>query len=43
MIVSDKSHRPANPPLIIHNFGDGTQEEDRLFEFKITEHYRIKP
>jgi uncharacterized protein YijF (DUF1287 family) len=41
MVVSDKT-APSNTPLIIHNIGDGTQEEDRLFEFKITGHYRIK-
>jgi uncharacterized protein YijF (DUF1287 family) len=27
---------------VIHNIGAGVQEEDRLFEFKITGHYRIK-
>lgn len=43
MIVSDKSTPTSNTPLIIHNIGNGTQEEDRLFEFKITGHYRIKP
>jgi hypothetical protein len=41
MIVSDK-HAASNTPLIIHNIGNGAQEEDRLFEFKITGHYRIK-
>jgi uncharacterized protein len=39
--VSDK-HAASNTPLIIHNIGNGVQEEDRLFEFKITGHYRIK-
>jgi uncharacterized protein YijF (DUF1287 family) len=29
-------------PLVIHDIGAGVQEEDRLFEFKITGHYRIK-
>jgi len=42
MIVSDKTAAMTNTPLIIHNIGNGTQEEDRLFEFKITGHYRIK-
>jgi len=41
MIVSDKIATTSNTPLIIHNIGNGTQEEDRLFEFKITGHYRI--
>ncbi|MDD1608196.1 MAG: DUF1287 domain-containing protein [Methylococcaceae bacterium] len=43
MIVSDKTAPTSHTPLIIHNIGNGTQEEDRLFEFKITGHYRIKP
>lgn len=40
MIVSDRASS-AGRPLVVHNIGDGTQEEDRLFEFKITGHYRI--
>lgn len=40
MVVSDRTSA-AGTPLIIHNIGSGTQEEDRLFEFKITGHYRI--
>ncbi|PKL97866.1 MAG: DUF1287 domain-containing protein [Gammaproteobacteria bacterium HGW-Gammaproteobacteria-7] len=28
-------------PLVLHNIGRGTQEEDILFSFKITGHYRI--
>ncbi|HWQ92725.1 MAG TPA: DUF1287 domain-containing protein [Clostridia bacterium] len=41
MIVSDRTNA-AGRPLVIHNIGSGTQEEDRLFSFKITGHYRIK-
>ncbi len=41
MIVSDKQALMTATPLIIHNIGAGTQEENRLFEFKITGHYRI--
>ena len=41
MIVSDRRSKD-NHPLVIHNIGNGTQEEDRLFEFKVTGHYRIK-
>lgn len=41
MIVSDKMS-PEGRPLIIHNIGAGAQEEDLLFEFKLTGHYRIK-
>lgn len=40
MIVSDRVNR-NKIPLVIHNIGSGTQEEDLLLEFKITGHYRI--
>lgn len=41
MIVSDrKAARGA--PFVIHNIGRGAKEEDRLFGFPITGHYRIK-
>lgn len=40
MVVSDKKSA-AGIPLVIHNIGGGTQEEDRLFAFKITGHYRV--
>lgn len=42
MIVSDRK-TAAGVPLVIHNIGRGTQEEDRLNDFKITGHYRINP
>ncbi len=41
MIVSDKK-TSRGVPLVIHNIGAGTQEENRLFDFPITGHYRIK-
>jgi len=41
MIVSDRQNKD-DIPFVIHNIGSGTQEEDRLFEFRITGHYRIK-
>ncbi|MBM3839404.1 MAG: DUF1287 domain-containing protein [Verrucomicrobia bacterium] len=41
MIVSDRTNA-AGRPFVIQNIGAGTQEEDRLFEFKITGHFRIK-
>ena len=41
MIVSDRRSR-ENIPFVIHNIGNGTQEEDRLFEFELNGHYRIK-
>ncbi len=40
MIVSDKKTL-FGLPLVIHNIGGGTQEEDGLFEYPITGHYRI--
>jgi len=40
MIVSYPT-RPNGRPLIIHNIGDGAREEDRLFEFELTGHYRL--
>jgi uncharacterized protein YijF (DUF1287 family) len=40
MVVSErKSAKGA--PLVIHNIGGGTREEDRLFEFELTGHYRV--
>jgi uncharacterized protein len=41
MIVSDATNSYGQP-LIIHNIGAGAKEEDRLFEFKLTGHYRLK-
>ena len=41
MVVSDRYNR-NNIPLVIHNIGSGAQEEDRLFDFQLTGHYRIK-
>ena len=42
MIVSDKSS-PAGRRLVLHNIGKGTQEEDRLADFRITGQYRVPP
>lgn len=41
MIVSDKKNS-AGVPLVIHNIGRGAQEEDRLLDFSLTGHYRVK-
>jgi uncharacterized protein YijF (DUF1287 family) len=41
MIVSDRRGKD-NIPLVIHNIGSGTQEENRLLEFELTGHFRIK-
>ena len=40
MVVSDKK-TSGGVPFVIHNIGSGTKEEDRLFEFPITGHYRV--
>jgi len=44
-LVSDKpKDKPKNGvPLIVHNIGRGAQEEDTLFAFTITGHYRYVP
>jgi len=41
MIVSDTKSADGTP-LIIHNIGGGAREEDRLFSFELTGHYRLK-
>ncbi|HEY8961143.1 MAG TPA: DUF1287 domain-containing protein, partial [Luteolibacter sp.] len=41
MIVSDRKTADGRP-LVIHNIGGGAREEDRLFEFPLTGHYRWK-
>ncbi len=41
MVVSDRKGYDGTP-FVIHNIGRGTQEENRLFEFPLTGHYRIK-
>jgi len=38
MVSNERSK--AGVPLVIHNIGWGTMLEDRLFDFKITGHYR---
>jgi hypothetical protein len=39
-VVSNRFNPDTNRYLIIHNIGSGTRAEDRLFEWKITGHYR---
>jgi len=39
-IISDR-HTSSGVPLVLHNIGRGTLEEDILFSFRITGHYRI--
>lgn len=41
MIVSDQKNA-AGVPKVIHNIGGGVQEEDVLFTFPLTGHYRLK-
>src|SRR5687768_5380371 len=39
-IVSDRTAPDSSRPLVIHNIGAGAVEEDTLFAFPITGHYR---
>lgn len=41
MIVSDRKNERGEP-LVIHNIGGGTREEEALFTFPLTGHYRPK-
>ncbi|MCE5279308.1 MAG: DUF1287 domain-containing protein [Planctomycetaceae bacterium] len=40
MIVSDRKN-PRGIALVIHNIGSGAREEDGLFTFPLTGHYRV--
>ena len=40
MIVSNRINPATGVPKVIHNSGKGTQENDALFDFPITGHYR---
>jgi len=40
MVASDRKTREGIP-LVIHNIGSGTKEENRLFDFRLTGHYRV--
>jgi uncharacterized protein len=41
--VSAQKAEDTGNRLIIHNIGEGTKIEDRLFEFPFTGHYRFPP
>ncbi|MEM6820418.1 MAG: DUF1287 domain-containing protein [Verrucomicrobiota bacterium] len=41
MIVSDDKNS-RGVPYVIHNIGSGTVKEDRLFEFRLTGHFRVQ-
>jgi uncharacterized protein YijF (DUF1287 family) len=43
MIVSNRWNDTSTNPLVIHNVGMGTREEDFLFKAKITGHFRFFP
>ena len=40
-IISNQKSLVNSTPLVIHNIGSGTQENNILFDYKITGHYRI--
>jgi uncharacterized protein YijF (DUF1287 family) len=42
-IVTDKTARGSESPLIVHNIGAGPKLEDMIFAYKITGHYRYHP
>ena len=42
-IVSDRKTQDASRPLILHNIGSGPVEEDMLFRYRITGHFRYRP
>jgi uncharacterized protein YijF (DUF1287 family) len=41
MVVSDKKNAEG-VPLVIHNIGAGAKEEQGLFAYEVTGHYRVK-
>ncbi len=41
-IVTDKK-APSGTPLIVHNIGSGPKENDMLFDYEITGHFRYFP
>jgi uncharacterized protein len=42
-ILSDRMNDAGTHPIVLHNIGAGAVEEDRLFDFPITGHYRLTP
>lgn len=43
LIISDRLAADGITPLVINNIGRGTREEDALFLFPLTGHYRLEP
>lgn len=41
-IVSDRRSAASGRPLVIHNIGAGPAEEDMLFNYPVTGHYRFR-
>ncbi len=41
--IVDAARSPRGTPLVVHNVGAGTQLEDKLFEYRLTGHYRYAP
>jgi len=39
-IVSDRRSEDGARPLVIHNIGWGAREDDALFEYRMTGHFR---
>ncbi len=42
MVVSNRTNSKGTP-LVLHNLGHGTKEENVLFTWKLTGHYRLPP
>lgn len=42
-VISDSRSADGSRPQVLHNIGAGAAEEDRLFDFPITGHYRLNP
>ena len=43
IVVDEYSKDYPDQPLVVHNIGAGPKQEDILFSFPITGHYRYKP
>ena len=43
IVSSDRSAETPERPLVIHNIGQGARQEDTLFAFRQTGHYRFAP
>ncbi len=41
-IVTNRSSRDGQRPLVVHNIGAGTRLQDMLFSFEINGHYRLE-